>query len=201
MKKHFNFIAFIICLIIFITISILVINKKDLYLDTYVYNLISVIITPINTQVLKSITFLGSAIVVIGITILCIIFIKNKRYGIFMSIDLVSITIFQLILKNIFCRNRPVDINLIVENSYSYPSGHCLTAMAFYGLIIYFIIKSNIPMKNKKIYSILLSILILFIGLSRIYLGVHFFTDVIGGYTFSVCFLIIYTYIIKRWLI
>ena len=201
MKKDFNFIAFIICLIIFITISILVITKKDLYLDTYVYNLISVIITPINTQVLKSITFLGSAIVVIGITILCIIFIKNKRYGIFMSIDLVSITIFQLILKNIFCRNRPVDINLIVENSYSYPSGHCLTAMAFYGLIIYFIIKSNIPMKNKKIYSILLSILILFIGLSRIYLGVHFFTDVIGGYTFSVCFLIIYTYIIKRWLI
>lgn len=201
MKKDFNFIAFIICLIIFITISILVITKKDLYLDTYIYNLISVIITPINTQVLKSITFLGSAIVVIGITILCIIFIKNKRYGIFMSIDLASITIFQLILKNIFCRNRPVDINLIVENSYSYPSGHCLTAMAFYGLIIYFIIRSNIPKKNKKIYSILLSILILFIGLSRIYLGVHFFTDVIGGYTFSVCFLIIYTYIIKRWLI
>ena len=115
-----------------------------------------------------------------------------------MSIDLVVITIFQYILKFVFQRNRPIGINLIEETSYSFPSGHSLTAMAFYGFIIYLIYKSNL--KYKKIYVIALSILILLIGLSRVYLGVHFITDVLGGFTFSLFYVIIFINTIKKYL-
>ena len=114
-----------------------------------------------------------------------------------MSINLVIITILQYILKYTFLRTRPVDINLIEETGYSFPSGHSLTAMAFYGFIIYLINTSKLTKINKVIYTIILSILILISGFSRIYLGVHFFTDVIGAFSFSLAYLIIYISIIK----
>ena len=148
------------------------------------------------TYIVKFITFLGSASVVIFINILILIVLKNKKIGILLSANLIVITIFQYTLKPIFGRIRPVDINLIEETSYSFPSGHSLTAMAFYGFIIYLIYKSNL--KYKKLLITLLSILILLIGLSRVYLGVHFITDVLGGFTFSVFYLILFIELTKK---
>ena len=132
------------------------------------------------------------------IILLVLIIFKNKKYGIFMSIDLILITILQYALKFTFTRNRPLDINLIEETGYSFPSGHSLTAMAFYGFIIYLIYTSKLHKRSKYIYITLFSILILIMGLSRIYLGVHFFTDVLGAFSLSLSFLIIYTHFIKE---
>ena len=115
-----------------------------------------------------------------------------------MSLNLILITIFQLVLKNIFTRGRPIDINLIEEKGYSFPSGHSLTSMAFYGFIIYLISKSDLSKKIKILFITVLSIIILLVGLTRIYLGVHYATDVIGGFTFSLIYIIIYTNIIKN---
>ena len=197
MKKYLKWIIFTISFIIFIILSILVLSKKDIAIDALVYNKISSLIKNNLTNNIKLLTYLGSGVVVIGITVFVIIFFKNKKYGLFLSIDLALITIIQIILKNIFTRYRPLDIVLIKEKGYSFPSGHSLTSMAFYGLIIYLIYNSKLKRQEKIIYITLFSIFILIVGLSRIYLGVHFFTDVVGGFTFSICFLIIYTSIIK----
>lgn len=200
MKKYIKWIIFTILLILFLIIGFLVLKGNDIYIDEYVYSKINLIINDKNTNVFKIVTYLGSAYVVISLTILGFILIKNKKYSLFMSINLISITLLQFILKNIYSRERPIDISLIEESGYSFPSGHSLTAMAFYGLLIYYIYKSNIG-KNKKIaLEILFSIIIVLIGLSRIYLGVHYFTDVVGAFSFSICYLIIYTKIISRWL-
>ena len=198
MKKYIKWVVFSISLIIFIILSILVLTRKDIFLDSFVYDFISEYITDNLTIVVKYLTYLGSGIIVIGITLLVLLFFKNKKYSLYMSINLASITIFQLILKSIFSRERPTDINLIEETGYSFPSGHSLTSMAFYGFIIYLIHISNISKKSKTIYTILFVILILVTGLSRIYLGVHYFTDVCGGFTFSLAYLIVYTSIIKE---
>lgn len=198
MKKYLKWIICFISLIIFIILSILVLTKNDIYLDSVIYNFISKYISHDLTNVVKYLTYLGSAGVVIGITLFILVFYKNKKYSFYLSINLLLITIFQLILKNIFTRNRPVDINLIEETGYSFPSGHSLTAMAFYGFIIYLIYTSDIEKKSKRIYILLMSLIILVIGLSRIYLGVHFFTDVVGAFTFSLPYLIIYTNIIGK---
>jgi len=198
MKKYLKWIICFICLIIFIILGILVLTKNDIYLDSAVYNFVSKYISDDLTYVIKNLTHIGSAFIVILITILVLIFFKNKKYGIFMSLDLIFITILQYILKYTFTRTRPIDINLIEENGYSFPSGHSLTAMAFYGFIIYLIYTSKINKKSKLIYIILLSLLIFVTGFSRIYLGVHFFTDVMGAFSFSIAFLIVYTHIIKE---
>jgi len=198
MKKYLKWIICFICLIIFIILGVLVLTKNDIYLDSAVYNFVSKYISDDLTYVIKNLTHIGSAFIVILITILVLIFFKNKKYGIFMSLDLIFITILQYILKYTFTRTRPIDINLIEENGYSFPSGHSLTAMAFYGFIIYLIYTSKINKKSKLIYIILLSLLIFVTGFSRIYLGVHFFTDVMGAFSFSIAFLIVYTHIIKE---
>ena len=69
--------------------------------------------------------------------------------------------------------------------------------MAFYGFIIYLIQTSKLSKRSKIVYTTLFSIVILVVGLSRVYLGVHFFTDVLGAFSFSLAFLIIYTHLIK----
>lgn len=196
MKKYLKWIICILSLLIFIILSILVLNKKDIYLDSIVYKSISKYISNDLTSVIKYLTYFGSALVVISITLFTLIFVKNKKYSFYMALNLIIITILQLILKNIFTRSRPLDINLITETGYSFPSGHSLTAFVFYGFIIYLIYVSKI--KNKKIYITLFSLLIIVTGLSRIYLGVHFFTDVIGGFSFALSYLIIYISLVKR---
>lgn len=198
MKKNLKYIVCIFSLISFLILAYLIKTKTNLVIDEKIYSFISKFISNNITTAVKFITFLGSATVVIGVTVLSLIFIKDKKVGLFMSIDLVVITIFQYILKFVFQRNRPIGINLVEETSYSFPSGHSLTAMAFYGFIIYLIYKSNL--KYKKIYVIALSILILLIGLSRVYLGVHFITDVLGGFTFSLFYVIIFINTIKKYL-
>lgn len=197
MKKYLKWIICFICLIIFIILGILVLTKKDIFIDSAVYNFISKYITDDLTYVVKYLTHIGSAVVVILITVLTLIIYRNKKYGIFMAINLIVITILQYILKYTFARIRPLDINLIEQPGHSFPSGHALTSLAFYGFIIYLIYTSSLNKKSKSIYIILFLILILVTGCSRIYLGVHFFTDILGGFSFSLAFLIIYTHIIK----
>ena len=196
MKKYLKWILCLISFIIFIILSVLVLTKNDIYIDKVVYKFVSKFIFDDLTSVIKILTNIGGALVVIVITIITLI--KNRKYGTYMTINLILITILQIILKHIFLRNRPVDINLIEETGYSFPSGHSLTAMAFYGFIIYLVYISNINKRSKIIYISLFSIFILIVGLSRIYLGVHFFTDVMGAFTFSFSYLVIYIDIIKR---
>ena len=198
MKKNIKWIVCIFSLITFILLAYLVKTNENIIIDKYFYELIMPIINNNLTNIVKIVTFLGSAFTVILITIICLIVIKNKKIGLFMALDLIIITCFQYLLKYTFLRNRPVDINLIEETGYSFPSGHSLTAMAFYGFIIYIVNKYNL--KYKKIYTILLSILIILIGFSRIYLGVHYPTDVFGGLTFSLFYLVIFINIVKKYI-
>ncbi|MBQ9072005.1 MAG: phosphatase PAP2 family protein [Bacilli bacterium] len=198
MKRYLKWIICGISLIIFIILSILVLTKKDIYLDSFMYGIVSKYITNNLTLIVKNLTHLGSAIVVIGITVFTLLYFKNKKYALYMTINLVCITILQILLKNIFVRERPIDINLIEETGYSFPSGHSLTAFAFYGFIIYLIYKSNLTKRRKNIFITMFSLFIFIVGLSRVYLGVHFFTDVVGAFSFSLAYLIIYVHIIDK---
>lgn len=167
--------------------------------DNYIYNLISSLMSNNITAIMMFISYLGSATTLIILTIAFLILLKNKRDAKYIALNLTVVFLLNRILKLIIARPRPQVLSLVAENGYSFPSGHAMVSMGFYGFIIY-LIYNNI--KDKKIkYSLIvcLTVLILLIGTSRIYLGVHYFTDVTGGYIIAIIYLIIFIkYIYKK---
>ena len=83
-----------------------------------------------------------------------------------------------------------------MEKSYSFPSGHSMISVLFFGSIIYLVNKYNV--KHKKLITFSLSTFILLVGISRIYLGVHYLTDVVGGYLLGLVVLFLIIHILER---
>lgn len=196
-KKDYKWIILFLCVILFLAILEDVFEYETLALDTSVYTIVvEKMRNPILTDILKIITNLGSAFVLITITILSLIILKNKKIGLCITLNLALSTLLNVLLKNIIQRPRPEGYRLIEETGFSFPSGHSMVNTAFYGLLIYLIIKNVQNKKLKYALSILISILILAIGFSRIYLGVHYTSDVLAGFLISVAYLIVFTTIL-----
>ncbi|WP_051314966.1 phosphatase PAP2 family protein [Alteribacter aurantiacus] len=101
-------------------------------------------------------------------------------------------------LKWVFQRERPDFDPIIIEQGYSFPSGHAMGSIITYGLLTYFIVKI-LPSKGAKAGVIAASTtLILFIGLSRVYLGVHYFSDIIAGFLTGGLWIAISVFVWKR---
>ena len=168
-------------------------------IDISVYNYISQLINQKITSLMLIITFFGSAVVFITLTIAFILLFKNKKNAKYASINLIFIFVLNRILKFIIARPRPNVLKLVYEKGYSFPSGHAMTAMAFYGFLIYL---TYIKVNNKILKHFLitiLSVLIVLIGLSRIYLGAHYTTDVIGAFIIGFIYLCVFIkYIYKK---
>ena len=196
MKKLEVFIVSI-CLILFAVICFGVCTQDTLSIDTSVYNFISEnIMNDTLTSIFKVVTHLGGVAFIILLGVLCFMFCKKNRW--FITFDLVGCTIINQAIKHIVRRPRPSVLRLVEESGYSFPSGHSMISIAFYGLVIYFVYK-NINNKYLKWTLItLLSLLILTIGFSRIYVGVHYFTDVAGGLLLGFAFLIVYINIYNK---
>ncbi len=166
--------------------------------DEVIYQNISYFMNDIATVFFKIVTNLGSAITIGAVCVGSILFLKNKNYSKYIILNTILITVFNQVLKNIIQRPRPTEHRIINEIGYSFPSGHSMVSMAFYGFIIYLVYKNVENKKIKYIVCTILTVLILFIGISRIYLGVHYASDVIGGFCFSIAYLIAYTNLIRN---
>lgn len=168
-------------------------------IDENIYNLIMNLRNERITAVIMFISFLGSSISLIILSIAQIFLNKDKKDAKFITLNLIFIFLLNRLLKLIIARPRPSVLSLVQENGYSFPSGHAMVSMAFYGFIIYLI---NMNIKNKKIkypIIIILTILIFLIGISRIYLGVHYATDIIGGFVIGFIYLLFFIkYVYKQ---
>lgn len=190
----------ILSILIFILVIMIYLLKMDKlsWLDDTVYNFISLFICEELTNFFKFITNFASFAYITIFIIIIFIFIKDKWVGVLVSVNSVNSAIINKILKSIFVRPRPDVLKLIRQGGYSFPSGHAMASMTFYGLLIYLIYKSNINKKLKYIFITAFSILILLIGISRIYLGVHYASDIITGYIVSLIYLIIFITIFNK---
>lgn len=182
-----------IALIVFFAILEDVFEEEILMIDTVVYKFaVEFLRNDILTVIMKIITSFGNAIPVLLIAIIIIINTKDKKMPIWIILNLFFATVLNQILKYIVQRNRPEGYRLIDESGYSFPSGHSMVSTAFYGFLIYLVIKK---VKNKylrNVLVILLGILIVLIGFSRVYLGVHYASDVIAGFFISIAYLIVF---------
>ena len=195
--KNKRWILVVICLIIFCIILDNVLDKEIQKFDNFVYNGISKIINEPLTIFLKIITTIGAAYVIIPVCIISIIYFWKKKEAKYITVNLITIFFSNQLLKRIIERPRPEGFRIVEELGYSFPSGHSMVSMGFYGFFIYLIYKK---VKNKYIKWISISLLILIIiliGISRIYLGVHYASDVIAGFVLSIAYLGLFTHIIK----
>ena len=197
--KNLKWIILFICLIGFLALAEDVFHKEIMNGDIIGYEIISkFLISDFVTPIAKFITNFGGAIFLIVLTIVLFIVIKNKKIGVSIFSNLVIVTILNQLLKGILQRPRPTEYRIIEETGYSFPSGHSMISMAFYGYLIYLIYKHIENKYIKWTLIALLSILICTIGVSRIYLGVHYTSDVLGGFLISISYLIIYINLVKK---
>jgi undecaprenyl-diphosphatase len=172
------------------------------YLDLVVFADLRPIIRPWLNNLMRAITFLGQHQFLIPANLLLIVYFLTFRRKSWFSIRIAAIGISSLVLmfalKLLFMRERPPDPLLYAADGYSFPSGHAVMSVAFYGTLIY-ICSFTVQRKVFRvvIYSFLV-LLILCIGFSRIYLRVHYTSDVIVGLIVGVLWLLISLYTLKR---
>ena len=188
MKKRY--IISSIFFLLFILITILMITNNTKVFDETIYNYIFSLRSDILDTIFKAITKFGNTLTVIIMVFVLLIFLgKENIYKLILTI--VTTVLTNQGLKHIIRRVRPEHIRLIKENGYSYPSGHSMISIALYGLLIYLVYKN---VRNKILKTILITLLlalILGIGISRIYLGVHYPTDVLAGFTIALPIIIL----------
>ncbi len=185
-----------IILITIFTVGALMFDKID-SLDIQILEFIRVNLT---NDVLKNIMYVISMLLspipmllMLGIfSIIC----KDRIVPILIAINSGSAVILNFILKNVFRRQRPFDYMIIDISGYSFPSAHAMVGFAFYGTLIYCVNKFIKKSKARSVITILLWILIILTPVSRVYLGVHNFSDVLvgsilGGIIVRVCIHII----------
>lgn len=177
-----------ICIMLFVLLAVLTTIYKVLPLDVAVANFCKAASPTGFIAFLKIFTYIGSVYCLASIT-LSILFIKNKTLGIVACLMMLFASLFSVAVKYIIKRSRPENM-LVEEIGYSFPSAHALLTFVVLGFVIYCVIKC---IKNKTLkitISVVLSAVIALVGMSRVVLGVHHFTDVLAGWIIAIPILI-----------
>ena len=193
MKKSFYLFVFL-----FFADAFLVLSGISSSFDSAISLFFSVHNNMILTNIFKIISFICSPKFMIVLNVLLFIFIiVKKKYKLsIIVLSSISSVIFNNLVKIIIRRERPDYLRMVMEKSYSFPSGHSMISVLFFGSIIYLVNKYNV--KHKKLITFSLSTFILLVGISRIYLGVHYLTDVVGGYLLGIVVLFFIIHILER---
>jgi len=179
-----------------------IVEQQKFKFDEAAFNIVTSLVSKSLTRVMWYITHLGNHDFLIPANIVLIIyflFIKKHRwYSIKVPVVAISSLLLMFGLKMGFHRARPLEPLLFKAAGYSFPSGHALMSMTFYGLLIYIIWQQVRKPWKKWTLTIALALLILLIGVSRIYFKVHYASDVIAGYSLGIAWLILSLTIINR---
>ena len=197
------FLISLVSLIGFSSMAVLISGHKIMMFDQSIISFIQGFESPMLTSIMEFFTFIGSFPAVVVIFILASLFLyfglKHRTELLLFGGVVIGTPIINGILKQFFHRTRP-DLHRLIEISgYSFPSGHAMNAFAIYGILA-FLLWRHIPTRLGRTALILISsIFILMIGTSRIYLGVHYPSDIIGGYFASGFWLAISIWFFQRY--
>ncbi len=187
-------IVIVLTLAAFIRLSQIIDYKSLTSFDQGITQMFYNIRTPELTLFMRIFTFLGGQIfleITIITTIFFLLISRHIKDGLVFAFILLSGIFLNLYLKNFFQRERPDLSPLVLENSYSFPSGHAMNAFIFYTCVSYFIFRRLRNTKLGIVLILLSSVLIVLIGVSRIYLGVHYPSDVVAGYFAGLCWFVL----------
>lgn len=174
----------ILSLYLFLKLAKDVFENEFYFFDTLILQSLSTIRSPLLTEIIFFVTFFGGPFLLVGTTLLIILltYKRHMKECLLFIFTLGMGTTINIVLKNLFGRNRPDLSPLQSLTDYSFPSGHAMNSFIFYALIAYFIYHFTGKRRLSAVISVLLLLLVVLIGLSRVYLGVHYPTDILGGY-------------------
>jgi undecaprenyl-diphosphatase len=185
-KLSIALIISILSLIVFSFLVYIISAKKIVQFDSAIISFVQGFESPGLTSIMKLFSIIGDtpAVIVLSLVVLLFLYfvLKHRTELILFVAAIIGSVVLNLILKYSFQRARP-DIHRLVEIAgYSFPSGHAMNACTVY-TITSFLLWHNISTRTGRTILIIIStMMILSIGISRIYLGVHYPSDVIGGY-------------------
>jgi undecaprenyl-diphosphatase len=183
------FIISLVSLLAFSVMALLVRRNTIVFFDSSIISYVQGLEAPWLTTIMRFFTFIGDTIPVIILTLVSLLLlykVLNHRAELVLFLAvMLGANILFLTLKSFFHRARP-DLHRLAEaTNYSFPSGHATMAFALYGVLTFLLWRHiNTPFK-RTIHIIVSSIVILSIGISRIYLGVHYPSDILAGYFIS----------------
>ncbi|MEK7559365.1 MAG: phosphatase PAP2 family protein [Patescibacteria group bacterium] len=180
----FSIILSLAALFIFLKIGTGVLEKEVFSIDVFLANFIYSFRSPQVTTIMMYLTFFGSPLFLFSLSVIgtLYVFTKRRKDALIYFVVLYSGVMLNLILKYTFQRPRPHYLPLISEDSFSFPSGHAMNSFVFYAALSYFILRETKSATTTIFVSVISVVIILCIGLSRIYLGVHYPSDIIAGY-------------------
>lgn len=169
-------------------------SNETIFFDQSITSLIYLTRNSVLTEWMLMITqlggqyFLGTAII---LTITFLLLSKHVKDALIFSFILFFGIVLNAALKIIFQRERPTLLPLANESSFSFPSAHTMNSFIFFTCLSYFIFRKMKHKKSKYTFISLSILLVILIGVSRIYLGVHFPSDVIAGYVAGLCWFVL----------
>ena len=189
-------------LVAFISITKMIFKEKKEDFDQHAFRFLASQVNDVNTNVMEFFTFLGTHTFLIPANFILVayfLFIKKHRwYSIKVPVVAISSVLLMFLLKMFFQRDRPLSPLLRAAKGYSFPSGHALMSITFYGLII-FIVWQNIKIAWLKwTLTVLLALLIITIGSSRVYLRVHYSSDVLAGFAVGLMWLLLSLWVLNK---
>ncbi len=191
----------ILLILIFRKIAESLEKPRLLYIDESVYEMFRFVASPTTDFLAKVVTFFGSSIFVISALIISVFFlVRNhlRRASFVLAFSTLSALLINSLLKFVFVRNRPIETGYdILWQSYSFPSGHAMVSTVFYGLLGYLLIRFEKNSSLKMVYLIFFSLLIISVALSRVALGIHYFSDVVAAIAIGGFWAIWNIYILK----
>jgi undecaprenyl-diphosphatase len=184
---------FLICLAIaaafigsFIELTAELYDEKTIRLiDKEVLLFIEDLRKPLLNGMAVDFTAMGSFTVIALLTALGLLifyYLNRKKDMLYLFLGSVGSALLSSAFKNLLSRKRPTEVTRLVDvTSFSYPSGHSLSSAAFYLIITFLFFQYFKKIRTRFVFLVFFSSLIIGIGLSRIYLGVHYPSDVLGG--------------------
>ena len=190
-------VAVAVGLLVFLAILVNLLSDEIARLDTAAYWLFVVKLRrEWLTPTMQGFSTLASPVGLLAMLIMVGAFAPGKRPGWCAATNLVLVVVLNTLIKNVVQRPRPDGFRLVSEWGYSFPSGHSMVAMAFYGFLAWLVWKYEREVLQRWFYVVVFAGLILMIGISRVYLGVHYASDVIAGFFVSLAWLAFFTKVI-----
>jgi len=193
-RKNARLLILAIALVVFVAV-VQDIRADDLFrLDALAYRIFVVKLRrPWITSIMEGISNLSSPIAIGGMWLMVVAFAPGRRPGMCALVNLVCVFVINQVLKEIVQRPRPAGFSLVSESGYSFPSGHSMISMAFYGLCAWMVWRYERDRLLRYLCCLSFAALIALIGMSRIYLGVHYASDVLAGFCVSLAWICVYT--------